>query len=165
MMRVRGFILPVCLLILGLASLLTLSLWQGVINAEESIAEFAAMRERFEIMDRIALTPVSELASINCIHADNRWQTLVRALREGGGCRVESLDGHAYYLLQDLGEDACLRVGDSAAHHWRVAVIDETRRGQVLMTHQIIRGSSMPCSRLNAHQVASGVVSWHVLQV
>lgn len=159
----RGFILPVCLLLLGLLSLLTLSLWQGVINAEESVAEFAAMRERFETLDRIAFTSVSQLSAVNCTYPDKRSQKLVTALREGGGCRWESLGGHAYYLLQDLGEDACLRVGERAAHHWRVAVIGEARRGAVVMTRQIIKGSLTPCGSENAQQVASGVVSWQVL--
>lgn len=123
MKHAAGFILFVTLVMIFIVSLLVGSAMQQLVLHQSHLARLKMRHQEFYQMERMALDLVAKWHPSACNAAEGDVQ---QTLEHGGGCLLESGRDEYRYLIEDLGDFACMIIpvegGYMASHQQRITL-------------------------------------------
>lgn len=159
--RSRGFVLLLSLMMIFVISILACTCLQQVLLLQKTANSFEEHHHRFHQMERIAHNLIRldvRNQDKNCFLNTNNPVHALLVLKQKQGCFTSNQKYQ--YVLEDLGEYPCLKIGRRSSHHYRVTLMSYH---SVLQIRYLKPIENIYCAQTQ-HQVTAGISSWRYLE-
>lgn len=168
----RGYILLTTLLMIGILTILVLSLMQSVYLDFKMSNQLTMNHQAFYQLESVAkkiTNHISEYASQPCVIQEwdpNRVDTVL--IRQHG-CAISDMQQtelkQTYrYIISDLGVYPCLEIVLDdirySSHHWLISIMSERLPTYFLQIRTATIEQLRACELPNVRKISSGVMSW-----
>jgi len=164
MLRQRGSLLFMAIMLTGLLSLLVLSQMQlillhikavnQVIDRHKTLAELEQAAQRLLLRDRA-----------DCVQRGDDPNVSIARLKRQDGCLYHEQARSYRYRMEDLGVIPCLysvvKGKKFGSHHWRLTIAAAS--GQLLQLRFAKTAAYLPCERHVESGIKTGILSWRSL--
>jgi hypothetical protein len=165
-MKQQGMLMLTTILMLSIMSLLILTLLQGVLLYVKASHALVNRHQRFyqlEAVEQVLRLSLTNEIDNDCWVIDKNPNEIVHLLRLKNGCRQRILDKTYQYLIEDLGEQPCLRIASAhevrSSHHWLLTAA-HTDPPLTIMQWRIAMAINLLACETEVRMIPEGVISW-----
>lgn len=162
----RGIILLTTMMMIGILTLLVLSLMQGVFLYIKSSHQVMTNHQVFRQME--IMSTQLKLTNTDCMAQDKSPNQLVDMLLAKQGCIMTDGTYQYRYVVEEVGLYPCLQLvvdGElKNSHHWLVTVASMQLPEWVVQMRIARPLGSSTCELAMARQIHSGVISWRKIR-
>ncbi|MDP3705800.1 MAG: hypothetical protein Q8R24_07800 [Legionellaceae bacterium] len=166
----RGYILLTTLLMMGIVTILVLSLMQGVYLDLKMSNQLTKTHDEFYQLESSAQKIKNHMSAYTlrpCVIHEWDPNRIDAALLRQQGCRLnDSQTESQRYIISDLGIFPCLEIiledVGYASHHWLISIMSERRPSYLLQLRTAVPEpeSLATCELAQKRSIRAGMISW-----
>jgi Tfp pilus assembly protein PilX len=158
---IQGMILLTTMTMIMVLTLLVLSLMQGVLlYVKQSSQQILKHDELLQLEN--AAQKIMDLRSDECVVKETNPNQLIEQLKRGA-CTFNDNKRVFYYLISELGDFPCIKIGKQGTHH-RLITLSFTETPNVILQLRLASpAQEIICNPLEIRSIQRGVISWRYL--